>query len=114
MCRNHLLGEHREIHTLISSLIRKRKLDGYIRNNCLELKSIKQRHELLVKEMQRRNYKHKSELDKFDLSYLEEKIINYMVDRRSSLEDLVTRCPNCKKNFIKRGKFNEEKLKVNK
>jgi hypothetical protein len=67
LCRNHLLGEHRELHAIWSILIHNKK--GYAhhpetlrwkgKQNALYL-----RHEQLVKEMQRRGYHHLSPLDK--------------------------------------------------
>lgn len=67
LCRNHLLGEHRELHAIWSILINQKK--GYAHHPETlrwkgKLKALYQRHELLVKEMCRRNYHHKTPLDK--------------------------------------------------
>jgi len=66
LCRQHLLGEHRELHAIWSVLTRNRK--GYSRHpetlrwkGCL--RALFRRHEALVVEMARRCYKHQSPLD---------------------------------------------------
>lgn len=67
LCRKHLLGEHRELHALWTILSQNKK--GY-RNHpetkrwVGKLAALYERHELLVKEMERRNYNHKSPLEK--------------------------------------------------
>ncbi|MBM3255430.1 MAG: pyrimidine dimer DNA glycosylase [Candidatus Omnitrophica bacterium] len=68
LCRNHLLGEHRELHAIWSIITKGKR--GYSRHPEVlrwrgKLKSLYLRHELLVKEFIRRNYRHKSELKKF-------------------------------------------------
>lgn len=67
LCRNHLLGEHRELHALWVILTEDKK--GF-RNHPEtkrwegKLKALYLRHDLLVKEMERRGYLHKTPLDK--------------------------------------------------
>ncbi len=67
LCRNHLLGEHRELHALWTILTEDKK--GY-RNHpetkrwVGKLKALYIRHELLVSEIMSRGYQHKSPLDK--------------------------------------------------
>ena len=65
LCRNHLLGEHRELHAIWSVLTKGKK--GYSRHPETlrwkgKLKSLYLRHAELVKEMKRREYNHKSPL----------------------------------------------------
>jgi len=67
LCRNHLLGEHRELHALWSIIVNKKK--GYSKHPETlrwvgKLKALYNRHELLVKEMKKRGYAHNSTLDK--------------------------------------------------
>lgn len=67
LCRAHLLGEHRELHALWSILVNDKK--GYRRHPETKrwegkLAALYKRHQLLVKEMKRRNFRHFSELDK--------------------------------------------------
>ncbi|AFS82918.1 pyrimidine dimer DNA glycosylase/endonuclease V [Candidatus Nitrosopumilus sediminis] len=67
LCRNHLLGEHRELHAMWVIITEKKKgyslhpetLRWYGKLNALYL-----RHELLANEMCSRGYNHKSPLDK--------------------------------------------------
>jgi hypothetical protein len=67
LCRQHLLGEHRELHA-IWTIITKNK-PGY-RNHPEtkrwfgKLKALYLRHELLAEEMEKRKYRHLSPLDK--------------------------------------------------
>lgn len=66
LCRSHLLGEHRELHGLWNILTR--DLRGY-RNHPEtrrwegKLRALYVRHERLVTEMRRRDYRHGSPLD---------------------------------------------------
>jgi hypothetical protein len=66
LCRNHLLGEHRELHAIWSVLTNRKK--GYSRHPEVlrwegKLKALYLRHESLVSEMTVRGYIHKSPLD---------------------------------------------------
>lgn len=68
LCRQHLLGEHRELHGLWNILTKHSGKGGYSRHpetmrwvgkeHALYL-----RHEALVEEMLRRNYQHHSPID---------------------------------------------------
>lgn len=65
MCRQHLLGEHRELHALWSILTKGKK--GYAKHPETlrwhgKLKALYLRHEALVREMTRRRYAHRSPL----------------------------------------------------
>ncbi len=67
LCREHLLGEHRELHAIWSILTKWKK--GYSRHPETlrwkgKLKALYLRHDLLVHEMIRRSYRHKTPLDK--------------------------------------------------
>lgn len=66
LCRNHLLGEHRELHAVWSILVN--GLAGYSRHPETlrwkgRLKALYLRHEKLVKEMRVRGYRHWSDLE---------------------------------------------------
>jgi hypothetical protein len=64
---------------------------GYLDRNCFEPQSLGSRHLELVKEMQRRGYRHESPLriiQRFDLSH--------KVDRAASLRSLLERCEECR------------------
>ena len=67
LCRNHLLGEHRELHVIWSILTKGKK--GYRHHPEIlrwdgKLKALHVRHESLVEEMYSRGYMHNSPLDK--------------------------------------------------
>jgi len=66
LCRYHLLGEHRELHA-IWSVITKNKA-GYSHHPEVirwkgRLKALYLRHQILVKEMGKRGYRHNSPLN---------------------------------------------------
>ncbi len=65
LCRQHLLGEHRELHAIWSILTKDKK--GYRRHPETirwigRTKALFLRHELLVEEMEKRGYHHHSPL----------------------------------------------------
>lgn len=67
LCRNHLLGEHREIHSIWTVITQNKS--GYSKHPETlrwfgKLKALFLRHETLVKEMKNRGYNHHSDLDK--------------------------------------------------
>ena len=93
MCREHLLGEHVEIHMFVGSINRGKSVKGYLEKGLLEVHSLYNRHEDLVKEMKRRCYNHKSEVD--EKWKFAEKI--GVIDKEKSLSELMNRCPKCKR-----------------
>lgn len=101
LCRQHLLGEHNEIHKLIGSLKRQRSISGYIKNGCLEILSIEQRHQVLVEEMLSRGFNHRSPLPENInnlIGYLPKHEIEFKVDTKKSINDLKNRCTKCQLN----------------
>ncbi len=67
LCRNHLLGEHRELHAIWSILTKSKR--GYSKHPETlrwkgKLKALYIRHEKLSREIKKRGYTHKSSLDK--------------------------------------------------
>jgi hypothetical protein len=65
LCRQHLLGEHRELHALWVILTKDKK--GFSRHPETarwrgKLKALYQRHDALVEEMGRRGYRHQTPL----------------------------------------------------
>jgi hypothetical protein len=44
MCRQHLLGEHVEIHMFIGTLNRKKSVKGYLEKGLLEIHNLYARH----------------------------------------------------------------------
>jgi hypothetical protein len=91
LCRNHLLGEHKELHQIIGSLRKGKSIKGHLEHGQVEVHNIKKRHEQLVKEMLRRGYKHLSPLPRFK-DYKAGKI-NISENER----ELVRRCKNCRR-----------------
>lgn len=66
LCRRHLLGEHRELHAIWSVLTQEKT--GYVNHPETRrwrglLAALFHRHELLIAEMDRRGYNHRSPID---------------------------------------------------
>lgn len=91
MCRQHLLGEHVEIHMFIGCINKGMNLKGYLEKGLIEPISIFERHEELVKEMENRGYKHNSPLPEVDL----ELFTDWKIDEHESFKELIDRCPEC-------------------
>jgi hypothetical protein len=96
LCRKHLLGEHVEEHMFVGTLIKGVSVKGYLENNLFEPSSLYSRHETLVKEMKSRGMNHKSELKKIPI---DPKILSIKVDSEKSLEDLLSRCDECRSRY---------------
>jgi len=67
LCRNHLLGEHNELHAIWSVITGGRK--GYARHPEVmrwrgRLRALSARHDRIVEEMVRRGWNHRSPLDR--------------------------------------------------
>ncbi len=101
MCRKHLLGEHLEHHMFYEAIKNGRKVDGYVKNNLLEILSLKQRHDEVAEEMKRRGYRHNTplEVDLQKINQYSEDIKNYKIDKDKSLQDLLLRCSKCRKRY---------------
>ena len=66
LCRSHLLGEHRELHAVWSILTKDKR--GYANHPETrrwrgKLGALYRRHEVLVEEMTRRGFRHRTPLD---------------------------------------------------
>lgn len=92
LCRNHLLGEHRELHALVGIIRRGTKLDGYIEKGLIETDYIECRHMELVVEMTRRGYNHQSPLDYSDF----DAVPLGRVDDAANVKELHKRCADCR------------------
>jgi len=69
LCRQHLLGEHRELHGLWNILVVHGGTGGYshhpeTRRWVGKTRALYERHRQLVDEMERRGYQHRSPLDR--------------------------------------------------
>jgi hypothetical protein len=93
MCRQHLLGEHLELHMFVGTINAGKSLTGYTSTGLCEVHSIKSRHEALVAEMIKRGYRHNSPLP--DFTNREEGAINLWESRK----ELLNRCSACLERF---------------
>ena len=98
LCRNHLLGEHRELHAMWTVITQKKK--GYSMHPETirwkgKLSAMYLRHEELVKEMSDREYNHKSSLDKRKATgkSIQDVFINTRIEQ---IEILKNKKCNCK------------------
>lgn len=97
MCRQHLLGEHKEIHQLIGSLENGRSVKGHIDKGQIDLTQIESRHAVLSVELERRGYNHKSPIE-LPIANI---VSNFSdgfgkVDIDANLKDLLNRCVQCR------------------
>jgi hypothetical protein len=96
LCRKHLLGEHVELHMFASTLKAGKRVDGYLRNNCLQPNAIVSRHGHITEEMTRRGYKHNSPLRVVRKSHLTPEQRRHKVNKWQSVQELLKRCPECR------------------
>lgn len=94
LCRQHLLGEHFEIHKAVGNLRHSGKwTNSLTAKGFLEPQNFLSRHKSLVKEMRRRGFIHNSPLD---ISGVELCVGN--IDICKSVNDLRERCMDCRVN----------------
>ena len=96
MCRQHLLGEHTEIHMFIGTINQKKSVKGYLEKGLLETHNLYNRHEELVKEMKRRGYNHYSEINEKWKFVEKAGFIN--IDK--NVVELISRCSKCNKQYF--------------
>jgi hypothetical protein len=89
MCRDHLLGEHRELHMIVGTINKGTDLTGYLDNGLLEVHNLRARHEALVAEMSLRGYFHTSPLKEFQVRTAGR------IDPDESSAELLCRCIAC-------------------
>lgn len=89
MCRQHLLGEHLELHMFANAIEAKKRIEGFF-NGLVDTSLIKKRHDQVVAEMLRRGYRHESPLDYKD------ELRRGRVDAKANLAELKKRCKACK------------------
>ena len=97
MCREHLLGEHAEIHMFVGAIDHGSSVRGYLEKDLLEVHSLYDRHEELVREMKRRNYRHNSEIDE---KWKKAERLG-SIDRQKNLKQLINRCPKCGERYTR-------------
>lgn len=100
LCRKHLLGEHRELHGLWNILPKHQGKGGY--SHHPETKrwvgkqaALYERHESLVKEMEKRGYNHASPLDKRLATgkRVQDEFIDSIPTQRKLLREKSCECP---------------------
>ena len=104
MCIQHILGEHRELHALKGALERtkpeydncnrhRKNLTTLAKDGLIELKSLRIRHEELVKFLNN----HKTPIGNIPtLKYLPEEVARAKVDREKAVQDLIDRPKACR------------------
>lgn len=90
LCRNHLLGEHKELHMLAGHIKKNKTMGRFLTDKLVNPQLINQRHSELVVEMTSRGYNHKSPLPKLVTSYQSD------IDTKHNFIDLLDRCPACR------------------
>lgn len=78
------------MHMFAGAYRRQISLLGYLNGGMVETAQIKNRHDALVHEMERRGYSHFSPLEKNPT----EQVLG-QVDVQGNLEELARRCPRC-------------------
>ena len=96
MCRQHLLGEHLEIHMFVSCINKGKNLAGYIDKGLLDVNLLATRHEALVQEMLTRGYTHSSPLASFYFAPSPAEGGWGYVDSAKNEQILHERCKECK------------------
>lgn len=101
LCDQHLLGEHNELHALVGTVEKHDNGEEIVRSLCedgyLDLTSVQSRHHKVAREMRRRGMNHDSSIyfrNPFDFEG--------GVDVDESLEELKSRCPDCKQRILDR------------
>lgn len=105
LCRAHLLGEHRELHALVGSILKGISIEGYIKSptsgECLvEVHNIISRHEALHAEMHKRWETPYSPLKEF-VPWETPGVINAELNRVR----LRLNCPHCRERYATGNSF---------
>lgn len=74
LCRNHLLGEHFEIHKFRHMFVKQQDVSTRMSRNQIYPDQMKERHDMLAVELVRRGYSHSSPYVMPDVSYCYEKV----------------------------------------
>lgn len=91
MCTQHLLGEHLEMHMFVGTIKKGTKLNGYIDKGLVEIENISRRHDIIVREMLRREMNHNTPIE--DTSNM----LGGKVNKAENEIILISRCEKCKK-----------------
>lgn len=93
LCRQHLLGEHVEMHMVVGSLLKGMSVEGFTSTGLIDLRLVRSRHINLAMEMRRRGMNHNS-----PLKALPHRLPLRMgsIDLDVNRKELARRCPNCR------------------
>jgi len=94
LCRQHLLGEHGEIHKHRHNFIKKHNMNG--RRYQIFPLLMKSRHDELALELIRRGYQHKSPYTQPDVSYLDIEMLAIQPNIEANIKHLCNRCEECR------------------
>lgn len=101
LCNQHLLGEHSEIHKHRHNFEKQHSMTGRIYPKVLiEPLALETRHDILVDEMLSRGMNHQSPFEQPDVSYLPDDQRYALVNRDTSMSDLLDRCDDCAHRII--------------
>lgn len=94
LCKKHLLGEHSEMHQEVGTIKNhphgKAVVKGHAKKKQVDTSMIKERHDKLVEEMDRRGMNHDSPMD-----YQDELKLG-SIEVRENIKDLKERCESCR------------------
>jgi hypothetical protein len=96
LCRQHLLGEHYELHMLVGSLRKGRRIDGYLLRRFIDPSSIYTRHAALEKEIRSRGGNPQSPLNEKECRAFAEWYGANPIDPGESMSALSSRCEACR------------------
>lgn len=98
LCRQHLLGEHSEIHKHRHNFVKQHSIRG--RHGQIEPMAMEKRHDSLAAEMVNRGYKHQSPYKQPCLDHLEDIDRLGKVNRLESMRELANRCCDCSERML--------------
>lgn len=98
LCKKHLLGEHVEMHMFVGHMNKGYSIKGFLDKNLLDVKKIKERHDELAEEIKSRGYNHNSDLQEIKIKFSEYQK-SYNINVEKSLEDLLSRCSECRDRY---------------
>lgn len=97
MCDRHLLGEHVEIHMLVSSIGMGRNIGGFLERKLVDPSSALRRHEEIVGEMLKRGFRHTSPLR--GVERIQHLLVSNPLDAEANLTELLSRCQRCRQRY---------------
>lgn len=89
MCRQHLLGEHVEMHMFVGAIKKNKSLTGFLQG-LVDTRLIQRRHDELADEMTRRGFNHRS-----PMAYMDH-VGKGQIDTVANRHELSSRCLACK------------------